>query len=131
MGELQDATRMNKGKRAIFLLSLFLVVIVAGVVWVSFRDCAGWFRRSYHTIALGDNDFIDAKVRFRSQAAGTAPLPSGHLFGVTTVRASDCVEVIAGDEEVGSPSQAEDELQKRIREAARVIQRGLFGMVSS
>jgi hypothetical protein len=40
------------------------------------------------------------------------------------MRASDCVEVIIESEDEGSPMQANDEMEKRIREASRVLERG-------
>jgi len=98
-------------------------LVAAGLVWLSFGDCAGLFRRSYHSIVLGDKDFIARKVRFKVQIAGTLLLPNGRLGGFTTVRASDCVEVTIEEDDEGSPSQAVDEMEKRIRGGVRIIER--------
>ena len=41
------------------------------------------------------------------------------------MRASDCVEVTIESEDEGSPMQAEDEMERKIRGASRVVERGL------
>jgi hypothetical protein len=115
--------KISKSARVIFLVLLFPVLIVAGVAWVSFGDCAD-IRRSYHTIILGDKDYIDREVRFRVWGDGTSLLPNGRLAGFRTVRASDCVKVSTQAEGEGSPLQAEDEFKRRIRGASQVIERG-------
>ena len=110
----------------VFLFGAFLlVVIIVGLVWVWFRDCPGVFRRYCHTILLRDKDFIAADVRFRESGAGAFVPPNGRLSGFTTFRASDCVDVIVEDEDEGSPAQAEDDMEKRIRGASRVTEEGL------
>lgn len=107
----------------VFLSGAFLlVVIIVGLVWVRFRDCPEVFRRYYHTIFLRDKDFIAADVRFRESGAGAFVPPNGRLSGFTTFRASDCVDVIVEDEDEGSPTQAAEETEKRIRAAGVVIE---------
>jgi hypothetical protein len=106
-----------------FAVLLFLVVVMAGLVWLSLGECAGSFQRTYHTMVLGDKDFIPREVRFKARISGTTLLPSGHLGGFTTVRASDCVEVTVNEGDEGSPSQAVDEMEKRIRGSVRTVER--------
>ena len=110
--------------KAFFLVSLLLVVVLVAVAWVSFGDCMGLIRRSYHTIVLGDKNYIDSGVRFRVGGQGTSLLPNGRLAGFTTLRASDCVDVIVWGEDQSSPDQAENEMEKRIRAATSVIEQG-------
>gem|GEM_PF-6965963 len=105
----------------IALSFLFLVTVTAGIVWWSLRDCGGVFERYYHKLFLGDPDFVAKDVRFMKQGAGTLGLPNRRLGGITFFRASDCVRVTAEDEDQGSPAQAADELEKRLRGAGRVI----------
>ena len=113
----------GKSTKAVCLVLLSLVLVVAGLVWLSLGECAGSFQRTYHTIVLGDKDFIPREVRFKVQIAGTLLLPNGRLGGFTTVRASDCVEVTIEEDDEGSPSQAVDEMEKRIRGGVRIIER--------
>jgi hypothetical protein len=105
-------------------LSLFLVLIVGTVLWLSYEDCTGLPTRLYHRIVLREQDFIGHDVRFKVRGQGARLPPNGRLSGFTTVRASDCVEVIIESEDEGSPMQAKDEMEKRIREASRVVERG-------
>ncbi len=109
--------------KAVLCVSLCAVLIATGVVWLSLGECAGSFQRTYYTIFLGDKDFIPREVRFKVRIAGTTLLPSGHLGGFTTVRASDCVEVTVEEGDEGSPSQAVDEMEKRIRGGVRIVER--------
>jgi hypothetical protein len=106
-------------------LSLCLALLVGTALWLSYGDCTGLPRRLYHTIVLGEKDFIDKDVRFMVRSQGARLLPNGRLGGFTSVRASDCVEVIIESEDEGSPMQAEDEMEKKIRGASRVVERGL------
>jgi hypothetical protein len=108
--------------KVFFLGSLFLALIAVGVMFVWFRDCPGVFRRYFHTILLRENDFISADVRFRKEGAGAFISPNGRLGGFTSVRASDCVEVMVESEDEGSPAEAADEMERRIRGAGRVIE---------
>lgn len=114
----------RKVVRIAFAVVPFLVVLAAGLVRLSFEGCAGSFQRTFHTIVLGDKDFISRTVRFRDRGSGTLGLPNGRLGGFTTVRASDCVDVAIVDEDEGSSSQAVDEFEKRIRGAVRIVERG-------
>jgi len=114
---------IRKSTKVVFSVLLFLVVVMAGAAWLSVGDCVGLFQRSYHTIVLGDKDFIARKVRFKARINGTLLLPSGRLGGFTTVRASDCVKVTSEAQDEGTPLKAVDEMEKRIREASGVIER--------
>jgi hypothetical protein len=112
--------------KAFFLgFSVCLALVVGTALWLSYGDCTGLPKRLYHTIVLGEKDFIDKDVRFMVRSQGTRLLPNGRLGGFTTVHASDCLEVIIESEDEGSPMQAEDEMEKKIRGASRVVQRGL------
>jgi len=118
---------MRGSTQSVFVVLFFLVVLMAGVAWLSwesFGSCAGLsrIRPAYHTVVLRDKDFIDSGVRFRSRTAGTLLLPSGRLGGFTTVRASDCIEVTVEEDDAGSHAQAKDEMEKKIRKAARVVE---------
>jgi hypothetical protein len=106
-------------------LSLCLALLVGTMLWLSYGDCTALPKRLYHRIALGETDFIDREVRFRVRMQGTTLSPNGRLGGFTTVRASDCVEVTTKSEDEGSPMQAEDEMEKRVRGASRVVEQGL------
>ncbi len=106
-------------------LSLCLALLVGTVLWLSYGDCTGLPKRLYHRIIMGEKDFIKKDVRFMVRMQGTTLLPNGRLGGFTTVRASDCVEVTIESEDEGSPMQAEDEMEKKIRGASRVVERGL------
>ena len=106
--------------KAVLCVSLCAVLIATGVVWLSFKDCVGLFRRAYHTIVLGDKNYVE--VRFRVQGHGTSLLSSGRLGGFTTLRSSDCVNVIVWAEDQGSPEQAKEEMEKRIRGASKVVE---------
>lgn len=113
----------RKVVRIAFVVVLFLIVLAAGLAWPSFGDCAGSLQRTYHTIILGDKDFISRTVRFRVRGSGALVPPSGRLSGFTTVRATDCVDVAIVDEDEGSSSRAVDEFEKRIRGAVRIVER--------
>ncbi|SRR6266403_925392 len=114
--------RIHKKTTAVFLGLIFLIAIMAGVAWVSLMNCAGFFRRSYHTIILGDKNYVDRGGRFRVQGQGTLLLPNGRLAGFTILRASDCVDVTVVAEDQGSPERAEEEMAKRIRGASHVVE---------
>ena len=105
-------------------LSLCLALLVGTVLWHSYGDCTGLPKRLYHRIVLGEKDFIENNVRFMVRTQGTSLLPNGRLGGFTIVRASDCVEVTIESEDEGSPMQAEVEMEKKIRGASRVVERG-------
>ena len=107
-----------------FVVVLFLVALTAGLVWLGFGDCAGSIQRTYHKIVLGDKDFISRAVRFRVRGSGALGLHNGRLGGFTTMRASDCVDVASVDEDEGSPAQAVAEMEKRIRGAVRIVEKG-------
>jgi|SRR5689334_6984678 hypothetical protein len=113
----------SKTMRIVSAVLLLLVIVMTGLVWTSFGDCPGSFQRTLHTIVLGDKDFISRTVRFRVRGSGAFGSPTGHLSGFTTLRASDCVDVASLDEDEGSPSQAVDEFEKRIRGAVRIVER--------
>src|SRR5258708_33989406 len=112
--------RIHKKTIVVFLGLILLIAITAGVVSVSLMKCAGSLRRSYHTIVLGDKNYVE--VRFRVQGHGTSLLSSGRLVGFTTLRSSDCVNVIVLAEDQGSPEQAKEEMEKRIRGASKVVE---------
>lgn len=116
--------------KVFFFGGFLLVVIIVAVLWVSFRDCPGVFRRYYHTIVLREKDFVDPAVRFQMQGQGTLGLPNGRLGGFTTVRATDCVEVVLEGDDEGSPDEAADEMEKKVRAGHVIeqesIQRGEF-----
>ena len=114
----------SKTMRIVFAVLLLLVIVMTGLVWTSFGDCPRSFQCTFHTIILGDKDFISRTVRFRSRGSGALGLPNGRLGGFTTVRASDCVDVVIVHEDEGSPSQAVDEMEKRIRGAVRIVEKG-------
>ena len=105
-------------------LSLCLALLVGTMLWLSYGDCTALPKRLYHRIVLGETDFIDRDVRFRVRGQGATLPPSGRLSDFTTMRASDCVEVTIESEDEGSPMQAKDEMEKRIRGASRVVERG-------
>lgn len=107
-----------------FLLlgTFLLVVIIVGLMCVRFRECPGSFRRYYHKVVLREQDFIAADVRFRETGAGAFVPNNRRLSGFTTVRASDCVDVIVEVEDAGSPTQATAEMEGRIRAAGHVIE---------
>src|SRR5437870_3648418 len=73
-----------------------------------------------NTVVLGDKNYVE--VRFRVQGHGTSLLSSGRLGGFTTLRSSDCVNVIVWTEDQGSPEQAKEEMEKRIRGASKVVE---------
>jgi len=105
-------------------LLLCLALLVGTMLWLSYEDCTALPNRLYHRIALREQDFIGHNVRFKVRGHGTTLLPNGRLGGFTTMRASECVEVIIESEDQGAPMQAEDEMEKRIRGASRVLERG-------
>jgi len=114
------SARIRKKTTAVFLGLILIIAIMAGVAWVSLMNCPGLFRRSYHTIVLGDKNYVEG--RFRVQGHGTSLLSSGRLAGFTTLRSSDCVNVIVLAEDQGSPEQAKEEMEKRIRGASKVVE---------
>jgi hypothetical protein len=116
--------RIHNSTKAISFALPFLMVVMAGIAWLSFRDCAGMFRRAYHTTILREKDFIDKEVRFRVRIAGSSLRANGREAGFTTVRASDCIDVTIESEDEGSPVQAEEEMEMRIQGASQVIERG-------
>ena len=107
------------------LLSVFLCLVfyVCTILWLSYGDCNALPKRLYHNTVLREQDFMGQDVRFKVRIAGTTLLPSGPLGGFTTVRASDCVEVTVEEGDEGSPSQAVDEMEKRIRGGVRIVER--------
>lgn len=114
------AGRIKKKTTVVFLGLILLIAIIAGAVSVSLMKCAGSLRRSYHTIVLGDRNYVEG--RFRVQGHGTMLPSSGRLAGFTTLRSSDCVNVIVLAEDQGSPEQAKEEMEKRIRGASKVVE---------
>jgi len=105
-------------------LLLCLALLVGTALWLSYGDCTGLPKRLYHRTVLAEKDFIDKDVRFMVRSQGAMLLPNGRLGGFTTVRASDCVQVTIESEDEGSAIQAEDEMEKKIRGASRVVERG-------
>jgi hypothetical protein len=89
---------------------------------VSLTRCPGFFRLSYHTILLGDKNYVDGGGRFKVQNQGALVPPNGRLAGFTILRSSDCVDVAVWAEDLGSPAQADEEIEKRIRGASQVIE---------
>ena len=112
--------RIKKKTTVVFLGLILLIAITAGAVSVSLMKCAGSLRRSYHTIVLGDKNYVEG--RFKVQGHGTALVSSGRLAGFTSLRSSDCVNVDVLAEDQGSPEQAKEEMEKRIRGASKVVE---------
>ena len=111
--------------KALFLgLLLCLVLLVGTMLWLSYQDCTALPKRLYHRIVLREQDFVGNNVRFKVRGQGDRLPPNGRLSGFTTMHASDCVEVIVESEYEGSALQAKDEMEKRIRGASRVVERG-------
>jgi hypothetical protein len=106
-------------------LLLCLALLVGMALWLSYGDCTGLPKRLYHRIVLAEKEFIDKDVRFMVRSQGAMLSPNGRLAGFTAVRASDCVQVIIESEDEGSAMKAEDEMEKKIRGASRVVERGL------
>ncbi|HEU0047382.1 MAG TPA: hypothetical protein VFQ43_07235 [Nitrososphaera sp.] len=94
-------------------------------LWLSYGDCATLPTRFFHQLVRGDKDSFVKDTRFKVWVMGTALTPEGHMTGFTKLRASDCVEVTIEDESMSSPSEAENEMGKKIRRASRVVERGL------
>jgi hypothetical protein len=113
--------RIKKKTTVVFLVLILLTAIITGAVTLSLMKCAGSLRRSYHTIVLGDKSYVEG--RFRVDGHGTSVLSNGRLAGFTTLRSSDCVNVVVLAEDRGSPEQAKEEMEKRIREASKVVER--------
>src|SRR5690348_14841158 len=105
-------------------LLLCLALLASTMLWLSYEDCTALPERLFHRIVLREQDFIGHNVRFKVRVQGTRLLPNGRLGGFTTVRASDCVEVIIESDDEGSSMQAKDEMERRIRGASRVVERG-------
>jgi hypothetical protein len=111
--------------KALFLALLLCLALLTGtMLWLSYEGCTALPKRLYHRIVLRKQDFIGHNVRFKVRGQGTRLPPNGRLSGFSTIDASDCVEVIMESEDEGSPMQAKDEMEKRIREASRVVERG-------
>ena len=111
--------------KALLLGLLLCLALLAGtMLWLSYEDCTALPKRLYHRIVLREQDFIGRNVRFKVRGQGATLPPNGRLSGFTTMHASDCVEVIIESEDVGSPMQAKDEMEKSIRGASRVVERG-------
>jgi hypothetical protein len=112
---------IHKKTAAVFLGLTILVAVLAGVAYMSLMNCPGFFRRSYHTIILRDKNYVDGG-RFRVHSEGALVPPNGHLAGFTILRSSDCVDVAVWAEDQGSPAQADEEIEKRIKRASKVIE---------
>src|SRR5260370_14612861 len=111
--------------KALLLGLLLCLALLAGtMLWLSYEDCTALPKRLYHRIVLGEQDFIGRNVRFKVRGQGCTLPSNGRPSGFTTMHASDCVEVIIESEDEGSPMQAKDEMEKRIRGASRVVERG-------
>ena len=93
-------------------LLLCLALLVGTMLWLSYDDCTALPERLYHRIVLREQDFIGHNVRFKVRGQGATLPPNGRLSGFTTMRASDCVEVIMESEDEGSPLQAKDETRR-------------------
>jgi hypothetical protein len=118
-------TSMRKLARALLLgILLCLILLTGGLWWFSHEDCIALPQRLYHRIALREQDFIGNNVRFKVRMMGSGRTPDGHSTDFTDVRASDCVEVTFETESVDSPMQPENEMEKKIRRASRVIEQG-------
>lgn len=114
LGEQLMWALIHKKTAAVFLGLIFLIVVVAVVAYVSLMSCPGFFRRSYHTIVLGDKNYVEG--RFRVQGHGTSLLSSGRLAGFTTLRSSDCVNVVVWAEDLGSPGKPEKKSKRELGE---------------
>src|SRR5260370_36268232 len=115
--------RIHKKTIVVFLGLILLIAITAGVVSVSLMKCAGSLRRSYHTIVLGDKNYVEG--RFRVQGHGTSLLSSGRLGGFTTLRSSDCVNVIVLAEDQVPRSKAKEERERRIGGPSKLFEKSL------
>jgi hypothetical protein len=114
---------MPKLVRALLLgISFCLILFIGGVFWLAYGDCTAFPQRLYHRILLGEKDFIAKDARFKIGLKGIERAPDGHWRSFTDVRASDCVEVTVETERMGSPAEAESEMEKRIRRASRVAE---------
>jgi hypothetical protein len=105
-------------------LSLCLALLVGTVWWLSHGDCTALPKRLYHRIVVGEADFIGDDTRFKVWMMGSGRTPDGYSTEFTQLRASDCVKVDIETESMGSPMEAESEMEKKIRGASRVVERG-------
>jgi hypothetical protein len=105
-------------------LSLCIALLIGTMLWLSYGDCTALPKRLYHGIVLGETDFIGKETRFRVWTQGSGRTPEGYSTDFMKLRASDCVEVNIEAESMGSPAEAESEMEKKIR-GASVVERGL------
>lgn len=113
---------VRRHKRA---LLLGLVLLAGTVLWVSYgEECTGLPKRLFHRIVLGETDFIATDTRFKVWAMGSGGTDEGYSTDFTQLRASDCVTVYSETESMGSPMEAQGAMEKRIRGASRVVERG-------
>lgn len=91
---------------------------------LSYGDCAALPTRFFRQLVRGDKDSFVKDIRFKVWMMGSGLTPEGYRTDFTSLRASDCVEVTIKDESMSSPSEAENEMEKKIRNASRVVERG-------
>ena len=103
---------------------VFLCYARSQTLWLSYGDCETLPTRAFHQLVNGDKDFFSKDTRFKAWGLGTAFTPEGYVVGFTKLRASDCVDVTIEDETMSSPSEAEGEMRKKIRNASRVLPGG-------
>ena len=118
----------KKPQRYVALVGVSLSLVVffcyarSLTLGLHYGDCDTLPTRAFHQLANGDKDFFGKDTRFKVWGAGTALTPEGYVVGFTEFRASDCVDVTIEDETMSSPSEAEHEMRKKIRNASRVVE---------
>ena len=117
---------MAIGRRAIkgVLLGLFLcLVLYVGITsWLVYGDCTSLPTRLFHQLVRGDKDFFGKNTRFKVRMMGSGRTPEGYDTDFTILRASDCVKVTIETVSMSSPTEAESEMEKKIRNASRVVE---------
>lgn len=106
-------------------LSIVAFFCYARTLWLSNGDCATLPTRFFHKLVGRDRDSFVKDTQFKIWTQGTAGTPEGNTTDFTKLRAPDCVEVTIEHESMSSPSDAENEMGKKIRRASRVVERGL------
>ena len=104
-------------------LSLCIVLFAGSLLWFSYGDCTGAPKRLFHRFVLADRDFFDKNTRFRVRGMGSGRTPEGYSTDFTSLRTSDCVEVTIETVSMSTPMEAEGEMEKKIRNASRVVER--------
>jgi hypothetical protein len=113
-------------RRNVRVGSVFLVVSLAllACAFASvFAGCGGMPISALHRLLLGE-DYVSKNIEFKQAVAGNGHTPSGTAFDFQIVRASDCVEVIAKRWSEGSAEKADQELERLVITASRVVEQG-------